>query len=119
EWTAAMGYSPAEVDLALLAVKALSPAGAATGAAEGAGRELRRASRLSRQAAAKLAVEAANLVLPHLRVLVVAGRLERARLEAVRLWRRLEACPPERRRLLVEGLAEFRGWALAERLTEE
>jgi transcriptional regulator with XRE-family HTH domain len=54
-----------------------------------------------------------------LNLLIVKSQALEARQLAAAAWRRLKQQTPEGRRILVEELAEFRNWALCERICEE
>ncbi len=117
---AAMAYTPAQIELALLAIAAVGPDPAGGDAAATGPAALPPAeARLHRQAIAHLAVEVAALALPRLKPRIAEHRLAQARAQAASLWRRLQVASPAQRRLLVERLEEFQGWALAELLAHQ
>jgi tetratricopeptide (TPR) repeat protein len=117
ELVAVMGYGSAEIELVLRTLRAVAPAEAEEPPcpAELSGADLRRA----RLAAARFGAEAAEVAERHLRELGRERRVRQARARAVRLWRTLARRRPAERRLLVEAAAEFRSWAVCERLCEE
>jgi transcriptional regulator with XRE-family HTH domain len=118
ELAAVMGYGSAEIELVLRIVRAVAPPAAEEEPpfpAELSGADLR----LARLAAARFGAEAAEAAERHLRELGRARRVRQARARAARLWRTLARCRPAERRLLVEAAAEFRSWAVCERLCEE
>ncbi|HVT14929.1 MAG TPA: helix-turn-helix transcriptional regulator [Thermoanaerobaculia bacterium] len=117
ELVAVMGYGSAEIELALRTLRAVAPAEAEEppSPAELSGADLRRA----RLAAARFGLEAAEVAERHLRELGRGRRVRQARARAARLWRTLARRRPAERRLLVEAAAEFRSWAVCERLCEE
>jgi transcriptional regulator with XRE-family HTH domain/tetratricopeptide (TPR) repeat protein len=120
ELVAAMSYTPAEVDLVLCTIAAVSPQlpGGSLSGTPGVATESPQA-RIAREAAAHLAVEVAALAQSCIRVGVATRRIARDRAEADRLWRRLRRATPQARRLLVRHKLGYQSWALAERLAEE
>lgn len=117
ELVAVMGYGSAEIELALRTLRAVVPPEAEEPPcpAELSGADLRRA----RLAAARFGAEAGEVAERHLRELGRVRRVRQARARAARLWRTLARRRPAERRLLVEAAAEFRSWAMCERLCEE
>ncbi len=115
-----MGYSPAEVELALGTVAALGPEIAGDGAVadKAVATPALPASPL-RQAVAHLAVEVAAVAQPRLRARIAARRIDRDRAKAGPLWLRIDAASQAQRRLLVGRLQAFQTWALCERLAQE
>ena len=116
--SAAMGFGPAVVDVALLGVETLlavieSPPGASLVSLTEA--EWQRIQR----AVAASAREAAEKTRDVLTECVRAARAREDRREAGEQWERLRRLPPRERRALVESDRELQNWALCERLCAE
>ncbi|HVT14731.1 MAG TPA: helix-turn-helix domain-containing protein [Thermoanaerobaculia bacterium] len=118
ELAAVMGYGSGEIELVLRTLRVVVPGPPAEEPpcpAELSGADLRRA----RLAAVKFGVEVGEAAERHLRELGKARQVRQARARAARLWRTLARRRPAERRVLVEAAAEFRSWAVCERLCEE
>lgn len=116
--SAAMGYGPAVVDVALLGVETLlavmapPPGSSLVNPTEAEWQRIQRA-------AAASAREAAEKTREVLTDSVRAARAREDRLIAGEQWERLRHLPPGERRALVESDRELQSWALCERLCAE
>lgn len=116
--SAAMGYGPAVVDVALLGVETLlavmapPPGSSLVNPTEAEWQRIQRAA----AAAAREAAEKTREVLTES---VRAARAREDRREAAEQWERLRRLPPRERRALVEAEQELQNWALCERLCAE
>jgi transcriptional regulator with XRE-family HTH domain len=113
----AMGYAPADVDLVLMLLGALSPAAEPPRLSplDPSAADLRQAAR----AAADLGLTAARLTRSHLLQLVWARRERQALREGKELWAALRQLSPRRQCELVEASPDLWRWELAERLCTE
>lgn len=116
--SAAMGYGPAVVDVALLGVETLlavmapAPCSSLVNPTEAEWQRIQRAA----AAAAREAAEKTREVLTES---VRAARAREDRRKAGEQWERLRRLPPRERRALVEAEQELQNWALCERLCAE
>lgn len=116
--SAAMGFAPAVVDVALLGVETLltamtpPPARSLVNLTEAEWHRIQRAI-------AAAAREAAEKTCEVLTESVLAARAREERREAGEQWERLKPLPPRERRALVEAERELQNWALCERLCAE
>src|SRR5215213_3027277 len=116
--SAAMGYGPAVVDVALLGVETLlavmapPPGSSLVNPTEAEWQRIQRAS-------AAAAREAAEKTCEVLTESVRAARAREDRRKAGEQWERLRRLPPRERRALVESDRELQSWAVCELLCAE
>jgi transcriptional regulator with XRE-family HTH domain len=112
-----MGYTQADLTLALLFLGGLSPAGREVrlSPVDPTPAELHRAGRI----AGRAGLQATSAMHAHLLRLARARRLERARQQAACLWEAIRGASPAKQREVVERSPRFHAWAFAVHLCAE
>lgn len=112
-----MGYSQADLTLALLFLGGLSPAGREVrlSPVDPTPAELHRAGRI----ASRAGLQATSGMHAHLLQLARARRLERARQLAACLWEAIRGASPAKQQEVVERSPRFHAWAFAVHLCAE